>query len=207
MLGLRTTARRPLVILACILVLPCLTCGLLALVWNHYESTIIETARLDRREKADAILIFGAAIAGRGQPGTILQSRIHHALALANNSYASNFILTGGVGWGPPAESVVMKRILSENGIPESRILFETISHTTREQVEFAIQMLHKHAWSRVIAVSDPFHMYRIMRYFDGSGITVLPSPSRGVSFSPDEQEEYVRAEMLKLLAWLVLDY
>lgn len=207
MLGQRTNARRPLCILGGIILIPTLTCGILALVWNHYESGIIQAAGIDRRNKADAIVIFGAAIAGRGQPGTILRSRINHALALANNGYASNFILTGGVGWGPPAESVVMKRILSEHGIPEARMLFETTSHTTKEQVEFAIQMVQKNAWSRIILVSDPFHIYRITQYFAESGITVLPSPSRGISFSASEQEEYVRAEMLKLLAWLIFDY
>jgi len=100
-----------------------------------------------------------------------------------------------------------MKRILSEHGIPESRILFETTSHTTREQVEFAVQMMQHHGWKRVLAVSDPFHLYRITRYFEDSGITVLPSPSREIRFTTDEQEEYVRAEVLKLLAWLLLDY
>lgn len=207
MLKLSPTVRRPLVFLCLILAIPALATGLIALVWSHYSSAIVETGTLDQREKANAILVFGAAIAGHGQPGTILEARIQHALALANNGYASNFILTGGVGWGPPAESVVMKRILTENGIPETRILFETTSHTTRKQVEFAIQMLQKHAWSRVIAVSDPLHMYRILRYFEGAGITVLSSPSRGVNFSPAEQEEYLRAEILKLLAWLVFDY
>ncbi|HOG64532.1 MAG TPA: YdcF family protein [Spirochaetota bacterium] len=207
MFGRVANARRPLLVLGFMFAVPALVCTILTLIWNHHEGNVLEFSRIDTREKADVILVFGAAIAGHGQPGALLRARINHALALANNGYASNFILTGGVGWGPPAESVVMKRILSEHGIPESRILFETTSHTTREQVEFAVQMMQHHGWKRVLAVSDPFHLYRITRYFEDSGITVLPSPSREIRFTTDEQEEYVRAEVLKLLAWLLLDY
>ena len=196
------TIRRTCLLLGLMLACPLLITGTLALIWNHYENAIAKAALLDERADADAIVIFGAATADRGQPGTILRSRINHALTLYREGRAGNFILTGGIGWGPPAESVVMKRILSENGISDTKIFFETQSNTTREQVEFAVNIARENAWTRLLIVSDPYHLYRISRYFAGTGLTLLLTPSTEVQFNDEESGEYIRAEILKLIAW-----
>jgi uncharacterized SAM-binding protein YcdF (DUF218 family) len=184
------------------LVVPLIWTGTLVFIWKHYANSIAQAAALDERARADAIVIFGAATADQGQPGTILRSRINHALLLSREGYADAFILTGGIGWGPPAESVVMKRILSENGIQDSQIFFETQSSTTREQVEFAAEIAQKNSWKRLLIVSDPYHMYRSSRYFSATGLELLLSPARDVQFNEQESEGYVRAEILKLIAW-----
>jgi uncharacterized SAM-binding protein YcdF (DUF218 family) len=181
---------------------PLVTTGALVLIWSHYEKAITRAALMDERAPADAIVIFGAATAGSGQPGTILRSRINHALALHREERAASFILTGGIGWGPPAESVVMKRVLAENGISDTNIFFETQSSTTREQVEFAAEIAQKNNWTRLLIVSDPYHLYRISRYFADTGLTLLLSPATEVKFNAEESKQYIRAEILKLIAW-----
>jgi len=198
----RQETRRALVLLAIMIVSPLAATGALALLWNRYEASVSEAALFDERDAADAIVIFGAATDGHGQPGAILRSRIDHALALYREDHAKSFVLTGGIGWEPPAESVVMKRILSENGIGDTQIFFETQSRTTREQVEFAAETAERNNWTRLLIVSDPYHMYRISRYFSGAGLTLLRSPATGVRFTAEEASEYIRAEILKLIAW-----
>jgi uncharacterized SAM-binding protein YcdF (DUF218 family) len=200
--GLRRCIPRPLALLLVMIAVPLMTTGCLALIWNYYERSVAKAALMDERGSADAIVIFGAATAGQGQPGTILRARINHALALYREGCAGSFILTGGVGWGPPAESVVMKRILSENGISDSRIFFETQSSTTREQVDFAVETAAQNNWTKLLVVSDPYHLYRISRYFKKTGLQLLFSPAREVQFNDEESRLYIRAEILKLIAW-----
>ena len=197
--------RRPLLLLGLAAGLPLAVAATISIYWSSLESSIRETATLDERTPADAIVIFGAAIADKGQPGTILRSRLDHALALYRAGLATNFILTGGVGWGPPAESVVMKRILAENGIPDACMAFETRSHSTREQVDFAVGTMKKSGWQRALLVSDPLHMYRLRQYFADSGLEIRLSPATGIRFNKNEYKEYLRAEIVKLFAWQLL--
>ena len=197
-----TRAWQTLVFFVSMLIFPLLTLALFVFFWNSYENAIIRTAIIDGRAEADAIVIFGAATAAGGQPGAILRSRINHALTLYREGLAKCFILTGGIGWEPPAESAVMKRILSENGVCDSHIFFETQSTATREQVEFAAEVAQKNNWSRLLIVSDPYHLYRISRYFSGTGLMLFLSPATGVTFNTKETNEYIRAEILKLIAW-----
>jgi len=169
-------------------------------------SSVKITAKLDEKKKADAIIIFGAAISYKGRPSAVLKSRIMHALKLHKQGYAGFFILTGGVGWGPPAESVVMQRELNKHGIKNGKIFLEKKSTRTRQQVSFAIKLMERNKFTSAILVSDPIHMYRLKQYFRKSGLTVYASPARSITYSKKQQTAYIQMELLKLLAFYIFD-
>ena len=72
--------------------------------------------------------------------------------------------MTGGVGRHPPAESVVASRLAESMGVPASAILRESESSTTDENAIEAARVL---GWnSRIVLVTDRFHVYRARRMF-----------------------------------------
>ena len=119
---------------------------------------------------------------------------------------AGRLILTGGIGWGPPAESVVMKRELIRMGIPSGSIHLETKSSSTREQVAFATRLCRMRKWKTALLVSDPLHMYRLKLQFEGSGIRVFNSAARSLKPNLASLRRYLKMELIKTLAWLLLE-
>ena len=177
------------------------------LYYHSLITSILDEAVKDETGKADVIIVFGAAIAAGGRPSRVLQSRINRAFELYKKKMAQQFILTGGIGWGPPAESVVMKRELVRMGIPEQSIFLETRSRSTREQVTFAIRTCRSSGWKSALLVSDPFHIYRLKIQFQGSGIRVRNSAARSLPQNQTLFNRYLRMEVLKTLAWHLFDH
>ena len=132
--------------------------------------------RVERARKADAILIFGAGVQADGSPSILLRSRTRHAFELWQAGFAPKIVCTGGVGTFSPAESVVQTRLLLGWGVPASAIVREEKSTSTRENALFAAPLLAPRA--QVIAVSDPFHLWRCRRDSERAGLRATTSPA-----------------------------
>ncbi len=132
--------------------------------------------RVERARKADAILIFGAHVQSDGSPSTLLRSRTRHAFELWRQGFAPKIVCTGRVGEFAPAESVVQTRLLESWGVPASAIVREEQSTSTRENALFAARLLSPGA--SVIAVSDPFHLWRCRRDCQRAGLRATTSPA-----------------------------
>ena len=132
----------------------------------------------DRAQRADAIMIFGSGVNSRGGASPTLRARTRHGYELWKRGLAPKIVCTGGVGAHPPAESVVQETLLLGWGVPASAILKEEKSTSTWENAKFAAPLLPPGA--RVIAVSDPYHLWRCGRDCAQFGLTAYPSPSLG---------------------------
>jgi len=132
--------------------------------------------RVERARHADAILIFGASVRPDGQPSALLRSRTRHAFELWRKGLAPRIVCTGGVGTFPPAESVVQSQLLESWGVPARAILRDERSTSTRENTLFAAKLLPPGA--NVIAVSDPFHLWRCRRDCAVAGLRASTSPA-----------------------------
>ncbi|MBL8069854.1 MAG: YdcF family protein [Nitrospira sp.] len=71
-------------------------------------------------------------------------------------------------------ESHEMKRLAIELGVPESAILLEDRSRTTYENAIHTRTLLGN---SRVLLVTDAYHMPRAMEFFVKQGLSVTPAP------------------------------
>lgn len=129
----------------------------------------------DRARRADAIIIFGAHVQRGGDASPILRARTRHAFELWQRGLAPRIVCTGGVGTWPPAEALVQKRLLEEWGVPTSAISVDALSTSTRENARNAARLLPRGA--RVIAVSDPFHLWRCGRDGAKFDLRVFTSP------------------------------
>ncbi|BCM91571.1 hypothetical protein IAD21_03446 [Abditibacteriota bacterium] len=131
--------------------------------------------RTDRARKSDAIIVFGAKVRSDGSASPLLRARTWHAFELWKRGLAPKIVCTGGVGDYPPAESVVQGKLLLGWGVPASDILRDQKSTSTRENALFAAELLPSSA--RVIAVSDPFHVWRCRRDCTRAGLRASTSP------------------------------
>ncbi len=137
-------------------------------------------AQADRDEArpADAIVVFGAA-QYNGVPSPVLKARLDHAFDLEERGFAPLIITTGGSGGDPSfTEGGVARDYLIQRGVAATRILAETESRTTYQNVRAATHLLRQRGAVSCIAVSDGFHLYRIKLMFASQGMTVYTSPA-----------------------------
>ena len=132
--------------------------------------------KVERAQRSDAILIFGTGVRADGTASSTLRARTRHAYELWARGLAPLIVCTGGVGTHPPAESRVQERLLVGWGVPASAILREERSTSTWENAKFAAPLLPP--GSSVIAVSDPFHLWRCQRNCQAFGLRATTSPA-----------------------------
>lgn len=82
------------------------------------------------------------------------------------------------VGMTTP-ESVPMRDILINGGVPASRILLESTSRNTFEQALKLGPILEARGVERFVMVTSPSHMRRAMATFIAQGLDPIPAPSK----------------------------
>jgi uncharacterized SAM-binding protein YcdF (DUF218 family) len=105
---------------------------------------------------ADALVVFGAAAAASG-PSPELRSRLDHALRLWRIGAAPVVMVSGGVT-GDIDEVEVMTRYLVGRGVPEDVVIPARPGDNTRA----SLQALARLGDRRYVAVSSPYHAFRI---------------------------------------------
>ena len=133
-------------------------------IWFAYLGlTITSYANQTFSTPADAAIVLGAGVIDE-RPSPVLRERINHALNLYRAGVVEYLIFTGGIGQGDHlTEAEVARQYALEQGIPADRILIETASHITYENLIEARKILLAHGFDRVLIVSDPLHMRRAM--------------------------------------------
>jgi uncharacterized SAM-binding protein YcdF (DUF218 family) len=134
--------------------------------------------------KADAAIVLGAAVWGN-QPSPVFRERINHAIKLYKTGVVQSLIFTGGQGESnEPAEAIVAKQYAQSQGVPESAILTETQSRTTKQNLYYSKQVAATHQLSRFLIVSDPLHMKRsvLMGALSRNGCISLTNTDHPVS-------------------------
>ncbi|MDG5486224.1 YdcF family protein [Mycolicibacterium gadium] len=135
------------------------------------------TGRSDASQ-ADAAIVLGAAV-DDDAPSPVFSERLRHAAELFDSGQVKWIVVTGGVGQGDTlAESEAGSAWLIGSGIPADRILIETQSRTTKQNLVFVRPLLSEHDINRVLIVSDPLHMRRAMRMADDLRLDAHPSPT-----------------------------
>ena len=113
--------------------------------------------------------------------------RVWEGLRLYHHLDEPWVIVSGGVnervGMTTP-ESMPMRDILINGGVPTSRILLESSSSNTYEQALNLVPMLAAHGVERFVMVTSPSHMRRAMGTFTAQGLDPIPAPSKQ---HPDE--------------------
>ena len=125
------------------------------------------------RRPTDAVVVLGAVMAAPGIPGPALRRRLEHGVAVFSARDAAHLLVSGGVVGPPPAEAYVMRDMALARGVAAERIVVEDMARNTFENAVYAGRIMRERGWSRVIVVTNSYHMPRALYVFRRLGLTV----------------------------------
>jgi uncharacterized SAM-binding protein YcdF (DUF218 family) len=200
---LQRPKKRKRILVSVLLILLVLVAGVLG--WCRWVYVQIERyAGQDQALPSDAIAVFGAAEYD-GRPSPVFRSRLDHAEALYNKGIAPLIITLGGDGGDRYSEGAVGRNYLMGSGVPESDIIAETESTSTKESVRRLAVIARTNGLHRMVVVSDGTHLFRIHQICAANGLDVLTSPRARVPIegNPGQTERIVH-EILSYTLWLL---
>jgi uncharacterized SAM-binding protein YcdF (DUF218 family) len=177
-----------------------------AVVYTSSLIMVLVVSQQDQRQHVDAIVVLGAA-QYNGRPSPVFRARLNHALGLYREGLAPLVVVTGGIGRGDTmSEALVGERYLRAHGIPDSAVAAAGEGRTTKTSMTAVAAWLHPRRITRVILVSDPFHMFRLRLEARRTELEAFTSPTESspISENPPLELRYLFAEGLKVpVAWL----
>ena len=172
------------------------------LVW--YASVCVRVARQQWRDEtrpADALVVFGAAEYS-GKPSPVFRARLDHAFTLYERHIAPYIIVTGGYGGDPKfSEGGVGRDYLVKRGVPEDSVIAETQSPNTDTSAERVANIMARNGMHSCVAVSDPYHIFRIKGMLAHYGIEAYGSPRVEVQ-TPGQRLSNILREALSYCLW-----
>jgi uncharacterized SAM-binding protein YcdF (DUF218 family) len=163
--------KKPWLALALLAVAICIAWTLLV-----YTEVSRQASRQDLR-KADAIVVFGAA-EYYGHPSAVFRARLDHAYVLFQRGFAPLIVITGGAADVPRySEGGVGRDYLIAKGVPDENIIAETQSSDTSESAKRVGAIFRANDLHSCLAVSDGYHMFRVIKMLQKQGIIAYPSP------------------------------
>src|SRR5687767_1297971 len=181
-----------------------ITVAVAAVVLITWVVSMVMVARVGRRDdaqKADAIVVLGAA-QYVGRPSPVLRARVDHAVSLWKRGLAPTLILTGGTGVGDTtSEAAVARKYAMSRGVPDRVIVVEIRGRTTSESMRAVARIMDDREQNLVILVSDPFHMLRLSILARRFGLEPYTSPTRTSPITSNREEhwKYMISESVKV--------
>jgi uncharacterized SAM-binding protein YcdF (DUF218 family) len=172
--------------------------------WFYLYHQIRDSAVRDEAQKADALVILGAA-QYNGRPSPVFKARLDHALYLFQKGYAGDIITTGGFGPDPNfSEAHVGTQYLVQRGVNPDRIVTEQGSGTTYDSIHAVSMVMQAKRWKAALVVSDGFHLFRLKRMFEDNGIIAYtsPAPKSPIEFAASQRFLYSLREVLLFSAY-----
>lgn len=138
---------------------------------------IEEQSRVDEAERADVIVVLGAA-EYNGRPSPVFRARLDHALELYRRHLAPSIFTTGGAGGDVRfTEGEVARDYLVRNGVPAERIIVEAEGDSTVHSIQVVSEVMKRMNLGTAIVVSDGYHIFRAKKILEYHGMTVYGSP------------------------------
>lgn len=166
---------------------------LLSAVILFFCGKVITGSMIHTAGQADNAIVLGLALEN-GEPAPDLLARLDTARAYLEKYPEAKLILTGGNANGSGrTEAAVMRDILTEQGVPESRLILEDRAETTKENFRNIAEMVSKE--EPVVMISSNYHMDRAVRNAREEGfshVMRLPAPSGFLAYGANMLSEVV---------------
>ena len=146
----------------------------------------------DYRRAADIVVVFGAQVHGNGAPSTSLRDRMDTAISLFKDRLVKQILVSGGVGDSGYNEALVMREMAVKAGVPREDVVVDSSGVNTEATVRDSIPFFDVEPHSRVLAVSQFYHLPRIKLAYQRAGWDVLTVPA-GTS-TPIKETPYLVA-------------
>jgi len=130
------------------------------------------------KERGETAVVLGAAVIA-DKPSPVYAARLDHAARLYREGRAARVLVTGGRSpEDKVSEATAGAAYLNARGVPTEAILIEDRSHTTRQNLANAAEVLEPMRTKPVLIVSDPLHMRRAMAMAAAEEFDAQPSPT-----------------------------
>ena len=148
---------------------------------------------INTAKDADNVIVLGMALQN-GKPTKDLTYRLDTARKYLDKNPSATLILTGG---NPDdnglTEAAVMRDLLTEQGVPEDKMILEDKAQTTSDNFINVARMLDPSA--PIILVSSNYHMDRAVQTAADAGFTDclrLPAPSEPLQYGANVMWEVI---------------
>ena len=132
----------------------------------------------DYRRDASIAVVFGAQVHGNGAPSTSLRDRMDTAIGLYKDRLVKKILVSGGVGDSGYNEALVMRDMAVKAGVPKEAVVVDSNGVNTEATVRDSIPFFGSEPHSRVLAVSQFYHLPRIKLAYQRAGWNVFTVPA-----------------------------
>jgi vancomycin permeability regulator SanA len=151
--------------------------------------------KTDYRRPAEAVVVFGAQVHADGRPSTSLKDRMDTGIDLYKARLVDYIIVSGGVGDSGFNEAIVMRDMAVEGGVPADRVVVDSGGVNTNATVAGTVPFFGEDGWTRILAVSQYYHLPRIKLAYQRAGWDVLTVPA-GTSSPIPQTPTFVAREI-----------
>lgn len=140
------------------------------------EALVIGSMTATPKEDLEYVIVLGAKVNGTA-PANPLLMRINKAEEYMKANPSTILVASGGQGWDEGiSEAECIKNQLSDRGIDESRIVLESKSTSTEENLFNTFEIIGD---KELGIITNSFHEYRALRLAKQAGFTdVYPVPA-----------------------------
>lgn len=173
-----------------------------ALVVGGTVFRVWQVARGDDRDKADVVVVLGAAQYD-GTPSAVLGSRLDHAARLWRSGVAPVIVTVGGRRIGDAhTEAEAGRNYLTSYGVPKDAVVPIGEGRDTLESLQAVARRAGTAGWHTAVIVSDPWHSLRARTMADDLGLAAWTSPTRSgpIVQTRTIQAQYIVRESAALL-------
>lgn len=143
---------------------------ILALMAMYCFSAILNLIHLKKTRKADYVIVLGSGIIGT-KVTPLLAARIEKGMDLLADNPNAMLIMSGGQGPGEDMpESEAMAAYAADKGVDKRRIITETKSVSTQENLMFSRRLMEKEN-SKIVIVTTAYHVFRALLLAKQQGI------------------------------------
>ena len=137
------------------------------------EVPVIRAAGGTADADADWLIVLGAGVNGTS-PSLSMLNRLTAAKAYLDAHPDCAAVVSGGRGEGEDiTEAEAMRRWLTAQGIPESRIVTEGRATNTEENIAFSLALIPGAERARIAVCSSDYHLYRAQMLARRLGVEV----------------------------------
>lgn len=166
------------------------------------EIPIIRAAGGDQMKDADYIIVLGAGVNG-STPSLSMVNRLEATLDYLETYPDCVAILSGGQGSGENiSEADAMARWLRERGIAGERLVLETESTSTEENLKNSLRLIPDASTQSIGVVSSEYHLYRAKIMAAALGYSVAGIPAH-TSILPLKLNYFIREAFAVVYLWL----
>ena len=142
---------------------------------------VLGYARTTAEYDEDAIIVLGCGLNSDGTPSPTLEHRLEGSLDYYEKNPDCYVVVSGGYSrFHNATEGSAMKKYLADNGIPAEKILVDEQATNTKENFEYAMQLLRQAGVKadNIVFVTNDFHIFRSTAYAKQAGFVGITSIS-----------------------------